>query len=105
MVRRTSPRISNGISHHSWNRVLACSDVEVLTLAVVRHPRARRSERAFRAEVRREWAHCFPHVPHRSEFNRRVRWLWGAFEGLRQRAAATLLVDPWQQVDTSPRCQ
>lgn len=79
----------------------ACSDAEVLTLAVVRHLLARRSERAFLAEVQREWAHYFPHVPHRSEFNRRVRWLWGAFELLRQQAAAALPVDPWQQVDTS----
>jgi hypothetical protein len=78
-----------------------CSAAEVLTLAVVRHLLARRSERAFLAEVRREWAHYFPQVPHRSEFNRRVRWLWGAFELLRQQAAATLPVDPWQQVDTS----
>lgn len=78
-----------------------CSDAEVLTLAVVRHLLARRSERAFLAEVRREWVHYFPHVPHRSEFNRRVRWLWGACELLRQQAAATLPVDPWQQVDTS----
>lgn len=82
-------------------RAPACTDAEVLTIAVVRHLLARRSERAFLAEVRREWAHYFPHVPHRSEFNRRVRWLWGAFELLRQQAAATLPVDPWQQVDTS----
>lgn len=81
--------------------VPACTDAEVLTIAVVRHLLARRSERTFLAEVRREWAHYFPHVPHRSEFNRRVRWLWGAFELLRQQAAATLPVDPWQQVDTS----
>jgi hypothetical protein len=79
----------------------ACTDAEVLTIALVRHLLARRSERAFLAEVQREWAHYFPHVPHRSEFNRRVRWLWGAFESLRQQAAATLPVDPWQQVDTS----
>jgi hypothetical protein len=79
----------------------ACSDAEVLTLAVVRHLLARRGERAFLAEVRQEWAHYFPHVPHRSEFNRRVRWLWGAFEYLRQQAVALLPVDPWQQVDTS----
>ncbi len=78
-----------------------CSDAEVLTLAVVRHVLARRSERAFLAEVRREWAHSFPHVPHRSEFNRRVRWLWGAFEYLRQQAVARLPADPWQQGDTS----
>ncbi len=79
----------------------ACSDAEVLTLAVVRHLLERRSERAWLAEVRRDWTHYFPRVPHRSEFNRRVRWLWGAFEYLRQQAAATLPVDPWQQIDTS----
>ena len=79
----------------------ACTDAEVLTIAVVRHLLARRSERAFLAEVQREWAHYFPHVPHLSEFNRRVRWLWGAFEWLRQQAVATCPVDPWQQVDTS----
>jgi hypothetical protein len=73
----------------------------VLTIALVRHLLARRSERAFLAEVQREWAHYFPHVPHRSEFNRRVRWLWGAFESLRQQAAAALPANPWQQVDTS----
>src|SRR5215207_8798834 len=64
----------------------ACTDAEVLTLALVRHLLARRSERAWLAEVRRDWAHYFPPVPHRSEFNRRVRWLWGAFERLRQQA-------------------
>ncbi len=79
----------------------ACTDAEVLTLAVVRHLLARRSERAWLLEVRREWAHYFPHVPHRSEFNRRVRWLWGAFELLRQQAVARLPLDPWPQVDTS----
>ena len=33
----------------------ACSDAEVLTIAVVRHLLGRPSERAFLAEVRREW--------------------------------------------------
>jgi hypothetical protein len=79
----------------------ACSDAEVLTLAVVRHLLARRSERRFLAEVRREWRHYFPHLPVQSEFNRRVRWLWGAFELLRQRYAATQVADSWQQIDTS----
>jgi len=79
----------------------ACTDAEVLTLALVRHLLARRSERAWLAEVRRDWAHYFPPVPHRSEFNRRVRWLWGAFERLRQQAIATVPADPWQQIDTT----
>ena len=34
----------------------ACSDAEVLTLALVRHLLARPSARAFLAEVRRDWA-------------------------------------------------
>ncbi len=79
----------------------ACTDAEVLTLALVRHLLGRRSERAFLAEVRREWRHYFPQVPHRSEFNRRVRWLWGAFELLRQQAAQTVPADSWQQIDTT----
>jgi len=79
----------------------ACSDAEVLTVTVVRHLLARRSEAGFLAEVRRDWAHYFPRLPVQSEFNRRVRWLWGAFELLRQRFAATELPDSWQQIDTS----
>jgi Transposase DDE domain len=79
----------------------ACSDAEVLTVALVRHLLARPSEAGFLAEVRREWAGLFPRLPAQSEFNRRVRWLWGAFELLRQRAAARLPADGWQQVDTS----
>src|SRR5215218_6280088 len=67
-----------------------CSDGEVLTVALVRHLLARPSERAFLAEVRRDWAAYFPALPAQSEFNRRVRWLWGAFEGLRQRVAAAV---------------
>jgi hypothetical protein len=81
--------------------VPACSDAEVLTLALVRHLLARRSERAFLAEVRREWWHYFPVVPPQSEFNRRVRWLWGACEQLRQRLLGTVPADGWQQVDTT----
>jgi Transposase DDE domain len=79
----------------------ACSDAEVLTVALVRHLLARPSEAGFLAEVRREWGSLFPHLPHQSEFNRRVRWLWGAFEHLRRRAAASLPPDGWPQVDTS----
>jgi hypothetical protein len=79
----------------------ACSDAEVLTIAVVRHLLARRSERRFLAEVARDWRHYFPQVPVQSEFNRRVRWLWGAFELLRAHLAATVVADSWQQIDTS----
>jgi hypothetical protein len=79
----------------------ACSDAEVLTVAVVRHLLGRPSERAFLAEVRRDWRAYFPTLPAQSEFNRRVRWLWGAFEHLRQHVAAAAVEDPWQQVDTT----
>jgi hypothetical protein len=52
-----------------------CSDAEVLTVALVRHLLGRSSERAFLAELRRDWGACFPALPAQNEFNRRVRWL------------------------------
>jgi hypothetical protein len=79
----------------------ACTDAEVLTIALVRHLLGRPSESAFLAEVGRDWGHYFPRRPAQSEFNRRVRWLWGAFEALRVRLAARAPADPWQQVDTT----
>jgi hypothetical protein len=79
----------------------ACSDAEVLTIALVRHLLARPSERAFLAEVRREWAAYFPALPAQSEFNRRVRWLWGAFEHLRRWLLRAVPEDGWQQLDTT----
>jgi hypothetical protein len=78
-----------------------CTDSEVLTVAVVRHLLGRRSERAWLREVRQHWQHYFPQVPTQSEFNRRVRWLWGAFEWLRQQWVAAVPADPWQQIDTT----
>ncbi len=54
----------------------ACSDAELLAIAEVCHLLGRRSEAAFLAEVARDWAHLFPHLPHQSEANRRIRWLW-----------------------------
>jgi len=79
----------------------ACSDAEVLTIALVRHLLARPSERGFLAEVRRDWRHSFPAVPAQSEFHRRVRWLWGALEQLRQRLLGAVPADGWQQIDTT----
>jgi hypothetical protein len=79
----------------------ACSDAAGRTIALVRHVLGRPSERAFLAEVRREWAGYFPRLPAQSEFNRRVRWLWGAFELLRQAVLRDVPEDPWQQLDTT----
>ncbi len=79
----------------------ACSDAELLTIALVRHLLGRRSEAGFLAEVARDWAPLFPHLPHQSEVNRRIRWLWAAFEQLRAGLAAGLEVDDCAQVDTS----
>jgi len=79
----------------------ACTDAEVLTVAVMRHLLGRRSERRWVAEVQRNWGALFPHLPGQSEFNRRVRWLWGALEHLRQAVVAAVPPDPWQQVDTT----
>jgi Transposase DDE domain len=79
----------------------ACTDAELLAIALVRHLLGRRSEAGFLAEVARDWAHLFPKLPHQSEANRRIRWLWGAFEQLRAMLAARLPDDDCQQVDTS----
>jgi hypothetical protein len=78
-----------------------CSDSEVLTVALVRHLPARRSEAGRLAEVRRDRRAPFPVLPAQSEFNRRIRWLRGAFEQLRARLAARLPEDCRQQADTS----
>jgi len=79
----------------------ACSDAELLTLALARHLRGVTSENAWLAEVRADWGHYFPHLPAQSEVNRRTRWLWGAFELLRQDVIAAVPADAWQQVDTT----
>jgi len=79
----------------------ACSDSELLTIAMVRHLLGRRSEAAFLAEVARDWPRLFPVLPHQSEANRRIRWLRGAFEQIRVTLAARLPEDDCQQVDTS----
>src|ERR1019366_6194286 len=79
----------------------ACSDAELLTIAQVRHLRARRSEAGFLAEVARDWAHLFPVLPHQSEASRRIRWLWGAFEQFRAHLAAGVPAGDCQQIDTS----
>jgi hypothetical protein len=79
----------------------ACTDAELLAVALVRHLLGRRSEAGFLAEVARDWAHLFPRLPCQSEANRRIRWLWGAFEQLRAVLAARLPEDGCQQIDTS----
>ena len=78
-----------------------CTDAELLAIVMVRHLRGRRSEAGFLAEVARDWSHLFPVLPRQSEFNRRARWLWGAFEKGRVLLAARLAEDDCQQVDTS----
>jgi hypothetical protein len=82
----------------------ACSDAELVTLALAGAFLERRSERAWRAEVVADWAHLFPRVPGQSEWNRRVRWLWGAFEHLRAFWLRPLPVAPggWLAIDTAP---
>jgi hypothetical protein len=79
----------------------ACTDAELLAVALVRHLLGRRSEAGFLAEVAQDWGHLFPKLPHQSEANRRIRWLWGAFEQLRAMLAARLPADDCQQIDTT----
>jgi hypothetical protein len=78
-----------------------CSDGEVLAIVLVRHLCHRRSESGFLAEIRRDFPGLFPRLPHHSEFNRRARWLWGAFEQIRAVLADQFPADDWGQVDTS----
>jgi hypothetical protein len=73
----------------------------LLAIALVRHLLGRRSEAGFLDEVARDWGHLFPRLAHQSEANRRIRWLWGAFEQFRAALAATKPVDGCQQIDTS----
>ena len=84
--------------------VPACSDAEVLTIAVMRHLLGRPIERGFLAEVRRERPGLFPRLPHQSEFNRRVRWLWGACEYLRRHVVAGVPEDGGSR-STRPTCR
>ena len=79
----------------------ACTDAELLCIALVRHLLGRRSENGFLAEIRRDWPGLFPHLPDQPEVNRRTRWLRGAFEQLRAAWVATVPADPVQQIDTS----
>src|SRR5215213_2811283 len=58
--------------------VPACSDAEVLTVALVRHILGRPSERGFLAEVRREWPGLFPRLRPQRAFTRGARGLGGA---------------------------
>ena len=79
----------------------ACSDAELLAIAQVRHLLGRRSEAGFLAEVARDWAHLFPHLPHQNEASRRIRWLRGAFEQLRCHLALQVPAGDCQQIDTT----
>ena len=78
-----------------------CTDAEVLSIALVRHLLGRPSESAFLAEVGRDWRHFFPILLAQSEFNRRLRWLWGALEALRTHLLRDVPADSWQQIDTT----
>ena len=82
----------------------SCSDVELLTLALAREFLERRSERAWRAEVLADWQHLVPRVPKQSQWNRRVRWRWGAFEHLRAFWLRPFPIAPggWEATDTAP---
>ena len=79
----------------------ACTDAELLAIAVVRHLLGRRSESGFLAEIRRDWPDLFPHLPDQPEVNRRTRWLWGAFVHLWASLAGRVPEDNCQQADTT----
>ena len=64
---------------------------------MVGHLLGRRSEAGFLAEVARDRPPLFPRLPHQSQANRRIGWLWGAFEQVRAALAARLREDDCQQ--------
>jgi len=78
-----------------------CSDAEVITIDLVRHLLGRRSESRFLTEILTNHPGLFPVLPHHSEFNRWVRWLWGAFEQIRAAIAGLVPPDDWGQLDTT----
>lgn len=82
----------------------ACSDSEILTFALARDLLGYDSERRFRRVLKADWRHLFPRIPAQSELNRRTRWLWGAFEALRQDWLALLpaATEDWYAFDTTP---
>jgi hypothetical protein len=79
-------------------------DQALIALALAREFLERRSERAWRAEVMADWRHLFPVVPQQSGWNRRTRWLWGAFEALRAFWLRPVPIAPggWEAIDTAP---
>jgi Transposase DDE domain len=81
-----------------------CADSEVLTFAVGRELLGYTSERRFRRVLLRDWRHLFPQIPAQSELNRRIRWLSGALELLRQHWLADLpnALGHWFAIDTTP---
>ena len=60
----------------------ACSDAELLAIAVVRHLLGRRSESGSSPRSARDWGHLFPVLPP-ERGQPPTRWPWGAFEQLR----------------------
>jgi hypothetical protein len=60
--------------------VPGCGDAEIIAIVLIRHLLHRRGESGFLREIRRDHVGLLPGLPHNSEFNRRARWLWGAFE-------------------------
>ena len=82
----------------------ACSDSEILTFALARELLGYDSERRFRRVLGADWGHLFPHLPAQSELNRRTRWLWGAFEQVRQYWLQRLpaVSAAWYTFDTTP---
>jgi hypothetical protein len=82
----------------------ACHDSEVLTVALARELLGCETERRFLRRVRADWRHLFPRLPAQSECNRRLRWLWGALELLRQHYLAQLpaATEDWYAFDTTP---
>src|SRR5262245_29373726 len=81
--------------------VPACSDAELLAITAGAPPAGPPQRGRLLGRSPPRLGHLFPRLPHQSQANRRIRWLWGAFEQFRPELAGWLPADDCQQVDTS----
>ena len=78
------------------------ADSEILTIAWVGEMVGIDSENAWYNLVKKEFSHLFPHLPDRTRYNRRRRYLWKASDKLREALVKELPRDDIFIVDSFP---
>jgi hypothetical protein len=79
----------------------ACTDAELLAIAVVRHLLGRRSEAGLLADVARDWGHLFPRLRIRARPTAGPAGYSAHSSSSGSRSRARLPEDDCQQADTS----